>query len=68
MTHEIIFREQYGTLGEKIVYIKPPGGFLMFVLDDWIQEEKYKACSLNYIHFSVAVSIMKVLYDVVFVL
>jgi hypothetical protein len=43
MPHEIIFREQYGTLGEKIVYIKPQGGFLTFVLDDWIQEDKCQA-------------------------
>jgi hypothetical protein len=46
MPHEVIFREQYGTLGEKIVYIKPPGRFLTFVF---------------YINFSVAVGIMKVL-------
>jgi hypothetical protein len=47
MPHEIIFREQYGTLGEKIVYIKPPGRFLTFIMDIWIQEDKRQAWQLK---------------------
>jgi hypothetical protein len=43
MSHEIIFREQYGTLGEERVYIKPSGRFLVVVLDNWIQEHKCQA-------------------------
>lgn len=43
MPREIIFREQYGTLGDKIVYIKTPGRFLTFVLDVWNREDTCQA-------------------------
>jgi hypothetical protein len=43
MPHEIIFSEQYGTFGEKRVYVKPPGIFFTFVLDIRIEEEKCQA-------------------------
>lgn len=37
MQHEIIFREQYGALGRRIVYIKPPG-MCMSLLFIWFED------------------------------
>jgi hypothetical protein len=33
MSHEVVFREQYGALGRRRVYVKPPGVCLMFGMD-----------------------------------